>query len=406
MILGAIDTLRSLDQDASSAFHNRFDFDRIGLMGHSRGGDAVAHAAVLNRGNKHGVIKAVASLAPTDVTGSLAARSQRNVMDDATAGFYFVMYGGLDGDVSGIGGARDFWGTGFRHYDRATAPKAMAFIPFCDHNRFNNTWSTDETGVIPSDVARLHSRADHRQLLIEYVGGLFEWKLLGVSAKANLFDGFASNSLGHDVSLQWAFGAQTKVVEDFEKPAGTIGTRTINQADVVSFADVVAKGSKIEPNTSHQTAILAIAENLASPAQAALTLEFPTAERDWSAYEKLILNLGTWIDVSSQAKIDAGISPPPFDIVLIDGAGGSATVPSVGIATPDIPGKPVFHRVELADPGDPSDIRNASLHRLATTAITLGPLGIKLTDVRKLQIVPGAAFKQRIFFDSLRLVKQ
>ena len=25
--------------------------------------------------------------------------AQRNVMDDATAGFYFVLYGGLDGDV-------------------------------------------------------------------------------------------------------------------------------------------------------------------------------------------------------------------------------------------------------------------------------------------------------------------
>lgn len=405
MILAAIDTLRSFDQDAASPFHGRFDFDRIGLMGHSRGGDAVAHAAVLNRGNVHGVIKAVASLAPTDVTGSLAARSQRNVMDEATAGFYFVMYGGLDGDVSGIGGAKDFWGTGFRHYDRATAPKAMAYIPFCDHNRFNDTWSADESGVIPTDVARLHSRADHRQLLIEYVGGLFEWKLLGIASKANLFDGFASNSLGHDVSLQWAFGAQTKVVEDFEKPAGTTGTRTVTKADVMAFADVVVSGSTLEPNTSHQTAILAVNENLATPAPTVLTLEFAATERDWSAFEKLILNFGTWVDISSQAKIDAATSPPPFDIVLLDGAGGSATVSSVGISTPDIPGKPVFHQVELADPGDPSDIRNASLHRLATTAITLGGLSIKLADVRKLQIVPGAGFKQRIFFDSLRLVK-
>ena len=405
MVLNAIEALRTLDKDASSRFHNRFDFDRIGLMGHSRGGDAVVQAALFNRGNKHGVIKAVASLAPTDFTGALADHSKRTALDAATAGFYLVLYGGLDGDVSGFGGARGFGGTGFRHYDRATAPKAMVYVPFCNHNRFNDVWSADEHGVVAGDVARLHSRADHRKLLIEYVGGLFEWKLLGAKGKAGLFNGRASNSLGHDVSQQWAFGDQTKVVEDFEKATGTTGTRTVKSADVAQFADVQVNGTKLEQRTSHQTSILAAKENLPSPAPTVLELEFPAGQRDWSGYELLTLNLGTSFDVSSQAKIDAGDPQPPFDVVLIDGAGGSATIGSAGLTTPLLPGKPVFHEVDIADPGDPPDIRNVSLHRLATVGITLGGRGLKLDDVRKLQIVPAAAFKQRIFFDSLQLVK-
>jgi hypothetical protein len=405
MILAAIETLRTMDKDPASRFHDRLDFDRIGLMGHSRGGDAVVQAALFNRGNTHGVIKAVASLAPTDFTGALADGSKRNVMDAATAGFYFVLYGGLDGDVSGYGGVLGFGGTGFRHYDRATAPKAMVYVPFCDHNRFNDIWSADESGVIAADVARLHSRPDHRQLLIEYVGGLFEWKLLGATGKAILFNGRGSNSLGHDVSQQWEFGAQTKVVEDFEKATGTIGTRTVKSADVGRFADVQVNAAKLAPNTSHQTSILAVQANLPSPPPTVLELDFPAGQRDWSGYELLSFRLGTWFDIDTQAKINAGNPLPPFDVVLIDGAAKTATVNAAAFTTPDIPGKPVFHKVDIADPGDPPDIQNATLHRLATTAITLPGLGLKLDDIRKLQIIPAAGFKQRIFFDSLRLVQ-
>jgi hypothetical protein len=53
-----------------------------------------------------------------------------------------VVYGGLDLDVSGSrsAGTRDTWGNGFRLYDRSTAHKAMAFLPFCCHTRFNQIW--------------------------------------------------------------------------------------------------------------------------------------------------------------------------------------------------------------------------------------------------------------------------
>jgi hypothetical protein len=405
MILHAIDSLRALDTDANSRFHNRLDFDRIGLMGHSRGGDAVVRAALLNRGNKYGVIKAVASLAPTDFTGALVDHSKRNALDAATAGFYLVLYGGLDGDVSGFGGARGLVGTGFRHYDRAVAPKAMVYVPFCNHNRFNDTWSADEFGITASDAARLHSRDDHRKLLIEYVGGLFEWKLLGAKGKSSLFNGRGTNSLGHNVSLQWGFGAQTKLIEDFEKTTGTIGTRTIQSADVLPFADVQVSGAKLEPNTSHQTSILAVKDSLPGPAPAVLEIELPAGQRDWSGYEQLTMSLGTWFDISTQAKIDAGNPQPPFNLVLIDGSGGSAVVSSASLTTSLVPGKPVFHQINIADPGDPPDIRNVSLYRLATVAVTLPGLAIKLNDVRKLQLTPGAGFKQRIFFDSFWLVK-
>jgi len=394
MILQAIDDLRAMNQKKGHPLCGRLDFDRIGLMGHSRGGDAVVQAAVLNAGNQHGVIKAVASLAPTDMTGQLADVAKRTVMTAANAGFYFVLYGGLDGDVSGAGGARGFTGTGFRHYDRATAPKAMAFVPGCCHNRFNRTWAADDSGLRPAD--KPHSRDDHEKLLVEYVGGLFEWKLLGTKAKARLFDGRQGNSLSHDVSLQFAFGTQLKVVEDFEKSTGTVGTRTVHAADLQPFPDVAVAGNKLEPNTGHVTSILALEPNIPGPVPVALELDFPAGQRDWSGFETLAFNLGTHVDITSEATITAGNGQPPFDLLLVDGAGKSATVSSVSFTTPFVPGKPVFHEL--------NDGRKPTLHRLATVAVTLAPLAIKLADVRTLRIVPSAGFAQRIFLDSFWLV--
>lgn len=85
----------------------------------------------------------------------------------------------------------------------------------------------------------------------------------------------------------------------------------------------------------------------------------------------------------------------------MDGANKSGSVSQVAFTSTDVPGKPVFHKaIDITN----GIIVNCTLHRLATTAITLTAFGVNLTDVRKLQIVPPPAFKQRIFVDSLQLV--
>lgn len=404
MVLAALDTLRGSNGDKSSRFHNRLDLDKVAMMGHSRGGDAVVRAGLLNAargaGSRFG-IKAICALAPTDFTGSLVP-AQEHVMSGNVADFFLVVYGGLDGDVSGLGGASGFTGTGFRHYDRATTDKAMVYIPGAIHNRFNRTWSGDDFGLLPADVGRVHSRTDHEKLAIEYIGGIFEWRLTGVNARSGLFDGTRATSTGHDVSLQWAFGKASKDIERFEAGTSPVGTRTVRTSQLDSFADVKVNGVRLEPHTSHQTKVLAIDPNLPGPAQPALELKVDAVHKDWSGFDMLTFRLGTIIDVSSEAKINAGKSPPPCGVVLTDGAGNSATVDAVAFTTPDVPGKPVWHKVKAV-----SGIENVTLHRLATVAITLtGFAGVKLDDIKTLMIQPGLGFGQHVVIDSLRLVKR
>jgi hypothetical protein len=124
------------------------DMDRISLIGHSRGGEAVVTANHFNLTEHLGYgIMAVASIAPVDFHNYPMRENP-----------YFVMFGSADGDV---------WDCqGFRIYDRAlefpeplTTHKGSLFIIGANHNFFNTEWTFDE-GVGPDRIS-----ADDQRLI-------------------------------------------------------------------------------------------------------------------------------------------------------------------------------------------------------------------------------------------------
>ena len=199
MILGCLDTMHRLNNDAGSRFHRMLDLNRLGLLGHSRGGDAVVAASNLNarptRPRRYG-LRAVVSLAPTDLTRLAAPPTPRFRMRSGTAGGYLVVYGSHDGDViphdATVGPAWSPTGTGFRHYDWTAVQRAMVFLHRASHNRFNRVW-VDASAFLPSasarardvlsrqadpfhapgEVAALMSPSAHERLAKEYIGGWF-----------------------------------------------------------------------------------------------------------------------------------------------------------------------------------------------------------------------------------------
>jgi hypothetical protein len=70
------DALNTQATTKGNRYFGRLDFSRIGLMGHSRGGDGVLRAVkkIIVDPTLSGkyTVKTVCSLAPTDFTGSLA----------------------------------------------------------------------------------------------------------------------------------------------------------------------------------------------------------------------------------------------------------------------------------------------------------------------------------------------
>ncbi len=428
MLLEGLDRLRALDSQKTSPLFGRLDFKKVGIMGHSKGGDAVVSAFIENKSRKENQqfgITAICSLAPPDMTGTAkivgSSGDIRTFIPDRIPDFFFdgpntlqdsrvsylVVYGGLDGDVSGSDGALGSLGTGFRHYDRATCPKAMVFLHHCNHNRFNSEWKNDKTGkdeklMDPDDAAltgRLLSPADHQKLIIDYVGGFFRWKLKKEEKLAGFFTGSITNSVHAEASFQWSFGEEVKDLEDMENATqGLITTRTVKDGTIGEFGKLTLGGVSQEFRTFHQTGVLAVNPNLAAPTPAVLQLKFAQPQ-NWSGYKWLMFRVTADFDLDSLNNIATG-SLPEFEVLLGDNTPKTAQVDQSSFNPPMT--RPVFHQL-LA-----GGVRhNVTRLKLETVRVELTQFqGLDLKKINLLEIHPKSNFPKHLFFDSLQLVKE
>jgi hypothetical protein len=158
LALAGIATIQGLDV-AGPIFQGRIDFGRTGLMGHSRGGDAVI--ATVERNGLAGVtIRAVLSLAPVN-SGASSGRPR---------GYAFMTFlPAADGDVIDNNGAQFYDGA------EAVPIKTQLYIDFANHNYFNRQWTNDDTnGGLPT-----MARGDHERILLAYGSAFFRFALRG-----------------------------------------------------------------------------------------------------------------------------------------------------------------------------------------------------------------------------------
>ena len=402
-VLGALDTLRAMDGDPTSIFYQRLDFERVGMMGHSRGGDAVVRAAIMNAARPKASrydVKAVCSLAPTDVTGTA---QDPNTLEEAHTSFFLVVYGGLDGDVSG-GTSNGVVGTGFRHYDRARTQKAMIFLAGCNHNRFNTVWMDpaaaggDDYWILPADIdtttGRVLTEAKHQALAKEYIGGLFRWWLLGTTAIESLFDGTRANAVGADVSVQWSFGrtrSSVTVVDDMEGAGVAPGSViTAGSATKARIESTVASA-----RTNHKTTVLDANPATTAPVTVC-RFEFSTVQ-DWRPFDQFTFRVCADADVSSAASVAAS-ALPDFKLIFQDSVTterAEVTPALLRAAT-----RPVYHTLR-------SGANRTAIH-LETFAVDLasGLGSVNRSKMKEMTLILPASFSRHQFFDSFELIKR
>jgi hypothetical protein len=177
---------RTWNNTASHPLHGKVDLNRILIVGHSRGGEAVGHASFFNRlpsiggvlldgsaglGPYRFGLSAVAAIAPTDrqftpVTGP-------TVVPDS----YFVIHGSQDSDV--------FTFEGYHTYERAHSVdlanptvsdgkfKAMLWVHKANHNQFNSIWASETPPGIAmprtsqEEIAKVHLGALAQAVLLD-----------------------------------------------------------------------------------------------------------------------------------------------------------------------------------------------------------------------------------------------
>jgi dienelactone hydrolase len=145
LLLKHLETWRSWNGTPGNPFHGKVDLERIALIGHSRGGEAAAIAALFNRlpfypddadvplGFNFG-IRAVVAIAPSD--GQYKPAGKPTPLKGVS---YLTLQGAHDGDVSSFSGEKQ--------YQRVTldpggpfAFKAAVYDYRSNHGQFNTVW--------------------------------------------------------------------------------------------------------------------------------------------------------------------------------------------------------------------------------------------------------------------------
>lgn len=166
LIIDNIAHFQALDGDGGSLFFERIDFGRVGLMGHSRGGDAVVMVPpVIGLAGVN--IRSVLALAPTNF------RYWNGLPTIKPQGYAFMtILPAGDGDVRDNNGAQ--------FYDLADPGpyKSQIYAHYTNHNFFNREWLTDDSLWTPPQPAVL-ARGEHERILSAYGCAMFRASLLG-----------------------------------------------------------------------------------------------------------------------------------------------------------------------------------------------------------------------------------
>jgi dienelactone hydrolase len=175
---------KTWNASAGNPFYKRVDLDRIGLIGHSRGGEAVALAALFNRLSHYPSdaklpfdfgfsIRGVVAFAPSEGFYKPSGEPVRLENVD-----YFVIQGAHDADVAIFTGSRQYQHVTF--HGPGSHFKCALYIDRANHGQFNTVWGVqDWSGSMGylQNVKPLISGEDQRQIAKVYVTAFLEASL-------------------------------------------------------------------------------------------------------------------------------------------------------------------------------------------------------------------------------------
>jgi dienelactone hydrolase len=181
MLLQHLRVWREWQTAPGNLFQGRVDMSRIGLIGHSRGGEAVAVAAAFNRlpyypddarvrFDFNFDIRSVVAIAPVDgqyKPGGTWTRPE-NVN-------YFVLHGSMDGDVESFHGSRVF--ERVRFTDGRPHFKATLYIHGANHGQFNTVWGRSDNGWLGGrflNLAGIMAPDDQRRIAKAFISAFLD----------------------------------------------------------------------------------------------------------------------------------------------------------------------------------------------------------------------------------------
>lgn len=235
MLLKHLEAWRTFNDSAGSPLFGKVDMGNIALMGHSRGGEAVAVAGLFNRLTHYPDdanvrfnfgfgIKSLVAIAPVD--GQYRPAEKGTPLVDYN---YLVMHGTHDGDVSTFNGLAQY--ERVRFSGRGDYFKSAFLVYRANHGQWNTVWGSTDGGERSRrylDLRSFITQADQRRFAEVVITAFLESTLKGQEGYLPLF---------RDHRAAGAWLPRTMYITRFQESA----FRTI--ADGEDDVDVTTAGS-------------------------------------------------------------------------------------------------------------------------------------------------------------------
>ncbi|MDP1793317.1 MAG: hypothetical protein Q8K63_04185 [Acidimicrobiales bacterium] len=358
------------------------DLSRIGMMGHSRGGEGVTNFLDYNRTRTDGPrykVAAVFSLAGTDYN-----------LPSAEGAAFGNLLPLCDGDVYDLQSSFP-WDRGHVTHLDSEFPRVQFTVPGTNHNYFNTEWQSDDYNG--ADVACNPSSESSRRLSPE------QQRAVGLSVLAAFMRRYVGNELVFDSYMTGAmpFPSLLPMGHSYVAPAAqrryvispvmtgdtlrlTAEGAPLTATDFATYtmcdphADTGADGNNRDPGlrsgcptNPNRTRVRQLTLGWTQPA----LLRAQLAQRDVRGFG--VLSLRTAVNFKDARNL-AG-SPQDFVITLVDGAGHRASVRASALSTALVP-----------PPGDLDRELTLNGVRVPLTAFT----GVNLADVGSVELRFGA----------------
>ena len=195
LLLQHLRAFRGWNATPGTPFYGKVDLERVALMGHSRGGEAITVAAKLNRMSRapdnalikldfHFGIKALVAIATTDRQYLPGGRPIE--LDDVS---YLALQGSNDGDAETFMGAQQY--ERVHLHPASDAFKATVYIHRASHGQWNQKWGRTDKSIFPRrnyfNSKPVMSVSDQERIGKAYITAFLEAALLGKKEYLPLF---------------------------------------------------------------------------------------------------------------------------------------------------------------------------------------------------------------------------
>ena len=187
LLLKHLEAWNRFNSDPGNPFFGKVDMGNLALIGHSRGGGAVGHAAAFNRLSHYPDdanltfdfnfdIKAIIAIAPVD--GQYLPTDRFVPVENVD---YMVFHGSHDGDVTSFHGLRLYKRVEFT--DGLPHLKTAIYVYRANHGQWNSIWGDRDSGGARSgrvlDLRGLLDPNDQQEFAKIYVSAFLEYSLRG-----------------------------------------------------------------------------------------------------------------------------------------------------------------------------------------------------------------------------------